>query len=67
MWIVKLTKVNDRVYNTYPRSYFPRLFRYKRDALALRSNVTHVHGCEAVVEKMVKKPCELSGCEGQRR
>lgn len=50
MWIVKLVK-SPRNILVYASDYFPRKFKYKKDALALQNRVEAVDGV-AVVEKV---------------
>ena len=51
MWKVTLVKPCSSY--TYPNNYFPRLFRYKRDALELQKEVKS-HDGKATVTKIEK-------------
>jgi hypothetical protein len=52
MWIVKLVAVADyKALMDCRKNYFPRKFRYKRDAQALADRIARKGG-EAVVERI---------------
>ena len=52
MWEVRLTKMGS-VYQVYKRSFFPRRFRYKREALQQIRGVEGMGG-EAILVDMRK-------------
>ena len=49
MWTVKLERASDRVLVIYTRDWFPRYYRYKKDAERVASNVARLGGVARVL------------------